>query len=345
MLLLQQPKKEKWSVFIEVTVLLCAIMSPLLMHHYQVTLKKNLHEEMSVMNLTNSRLPNHHPHLLVFARVPKTASQTVNVLLTHLNDTNQFKLFDSLDGMFDAGQDSEYAYETDVHQRQRNIMAFIQQGGQGTGAIYSRHQNFWDFSEFHQEKHQPLYFSFVRHPIERAISWYYYIRSPAYQMTPDGQNIDTTLSVRALKESFEDCVLNGRPECQFNPGMSIHRAGNSHSSQLAFFCGHASFCDQFESDELYKQAIENFNRHFPVVGVTELFNQSVRVLEAFLPRYFEGASRVVQNDAISTNRNAYKPPVSAYIRSLLERNMSKEIDFYHLARQRLVKQYKSLQLP
>ena len=50
-------------------------------------------------------------------------------------------------------------------------------------AFQKRHQNYFDFSEFYpnDNKVQPIYFSFVRHPVERIISWYYYVRESSYQ--------------------------------------------------------------------------------------------------------------------------------------------------------------------
>ena len=43
--------------------------------------------------------------------------------------------------------------------------------------VYARHQNFFDFTEFYPNMPHPLYFSFVRHPVDRQISWYYYRRN------------------------------------------------------------------------------------------------------------------------------------------------------------------------
>ena len=45
---------------------------------------------------------------------------------------------------------------------------------------FLKHQNFFDFSEFGHRS--PLYINFVRHPVERIISWYYYVRAPWYQV-------------------------------------------------------------------------------------------------------------------------------------------------------------------
>ena len=51
-----------------------------------------------------------------------------------------------------------------------------------TGGAFLKHLNFLDFSEFDPEVVNPIYMNFVRHPVERIISWYYYIRSPTYQV-------------------------------------------------------------------------------------------------------------------------------------------------------------------
>ena len=39
---------------------------------------------------------------------------------------------------------------------------------------FLKHQNFFNFSEFGYKS--PIYMNFVRHPVERIISWHYYIR-------------------------------------------------------------------------------------------------------------------------------------------------------------------------
>jgi hypothetical protein len=123
--------------------------------------------------------------------------------------------------------------------------------------IFSKHQNFFNFSEFYPETPgiQPLYISFVRHPVDRVISWYYYIRNPLYLISDD---VQSDLSVKQIKNSIEECIHLGRNECFWPKGSRIHngRIGGSHKSQLSFFCGHHPECDLYDSDALFSRALE-----------------------------------------------------------------------------------------
>ena len=49
---------------------------------------------------------------------------------------------------------------------------------------YVKHVNFLNFEEFGRKN--PIYINMVRHPVERVISWYYYIRQSWYQIKPHG---------------------------------------------------------------------------------------------------------------------------------------------------------------
>ena len=81
------------------------------------------------------------------------------------------------------------------------------------------------------------------------------------------------------------------------------------------------------------------------MGVTELFNQSIQVLENHLPRYFKGVNQVISKepDLLKTNTNSFKPRVSREIKLAIAANMTREIDFYLYAKQRLLRQYLSLE--
>lgn len=110
---------------------------------------------------------------------------------------------------------------------------------------YVKHLNFLDTTEFNMTN--PIYINIVRHPVDRIISWYYYIRAPWYLLkkNPDDMTLknntgasnltegdppslrgngkwnwkkDTLPSLKLLKTSFHECVRNERDECVYRKG-------------------------------------------------------------------------------------------------------------------------------
>lgn len=89
---------------------------------------------------------------------------------------------------------------------------------------------------------EPIYINIVRDPVERVISWYYYVRAPWYyverkQIFPDLPLPDPNW----LKKDFETCVLKGDRECRYLRG-EIHEGIGDHRRQTLFFCGHSEKC-------------------------------------------------------------------------------------------------------
>ena len=65
---------------------------------------------------------------------------------------------------------------------------------------YVKHLNFLNFEEF--DKKNPIYINMVRHPVERVISWYYYIRQNWYQIRVDKDTNVTTLKTADTSPTF-----------------------------------------------------------------------------------------------------------------------------------------------
>lgn len=89
---------------------------------------------------------------------------------------------------------------------------------------------------------EPIYINVVRDPVERVISWYYYVRAPWYyverkQIFPDLPLPDPNW----LKKDFESCVLKGDRECRYLEG-EVHEGIGDHRRQTLFFCGHSEKC-------------------------------------------------------------------------------------------------------
>jgi dermatan/chondrotin sulfate uronyl 2-O-sulfotransferase UST len=55
-----------------------------------------------------------------------------------------------------------------------------------------------------------------------------------------------------------------------------------------YFCGMDLECTRHNSLWALDRAIENVEQHFPVVGVLEQRDETLRVMQAMVPRYFGG---------------------------------------------------------
>ena len=64
----------------------------------------------------------------------------------------------------------------------------------------------------------------------------------------------------------------------------------------------------------------------------------------YLNKYFKGSKELFHTnpELLEINVNKFKPKVSNTIDQLLAKNMSKEIELYHLVKQGLIKQFLSI---
>ncbi|TMW40448.1 hypothetical protein DOY81_014472, partial [Sarcophaga bullata] len=161
----------------------------------------------------------------------------------------------------------------------------------GEGTSYTKHVAYVDFDAINYP--EPIYINLVRDPVERIISWFYYVRTPWYiaerkRLFPKQYKLP---SVPYLKKDFSSCVLNNDRECTYlqdeTKGLGDHRR------QVLFFCGQdAKTCMPFNSYEAMQRAKKHVETKYAVVGSWEDTNVTLTVLEHYIPRFFRGAAEV-----------------------------------------------------
>nr|XP_034831326.1 heparan sulfate 2-O-sulfotransferase pipe [Maniola hyperantus] len=274
--------------------------------------------------------------LLFFNRVPKVGSQTFMELLRRLAIRNQF------------------AFHRDAVQRVETIrLAPADQqvlvsvvSAHTPPASYIKHVCYTNFTRFGYPS--PIYVNVVRDPVERVISWYYYVRAPWYYVERKRAFPDLPLPDPAwLKKDFETCVLSGDRECRYLEGET-HEGIGDHRRQTLFFCGHDPQCTPFNSLEALQRAKRVVEQQYAVVGVLEDMNSTLLAFERYIPRFFQGSLRLYWEELNTfnrINRNAFKPPVSEAVKQIVRANFTREIEFYEFCKQRLHMQLKALRDP
>ncbi|XP_055387136.1 uncharacterized protein LOC129615793, partial [Condylostylus longicornis] len=85
---------------------------------------------------------------------------------------------------------------------------------------------------------KPIYFNLVRDPVERVISWYFYVRSPWRAVGFFTQFPDSEIAPEEWwKKDYNNCVVENDPECTYEVDAIKDTAGD-YRRQTLFFCGH-----------------------------------------------------------------------------------------------------------
>ncbi|XP_037075920.1 heparan sulfate 2-O-sulfotransferase pipe-like [Pollicipes pollicipes] len=271
---------------------------------------------------------------LFFNRVPKVGSQSTMQLMKRLSYRNKFNFHK------DHPQKVELINLKPPQEKRLCSLINIFR----PPAVYVKHVCFLNFPRYNFSP--PIYFNMVRDPVERIISWYYYVRAPWYFVERKRAFPELELPDPAwLKKDYEECVLSNDWECQYITGDKKDRVGD-HRRMTGFFCGMDEDCSAFNSEVAMQKAKRNVEKYYAVVGVLEEMNKTLAVLEHYIPRFFAGAAEIYHEEKklSKVNKNGYKPPVSEYVKDIVRKNFTHEIEFYEFCRQRLHQQYLALGL-
>ncbi|XP_017072086.2 heparan sulfate 2-O-sulfotransferase pipe isoform X3 [Drosophila eugracilis] len=274
---------------------------------------------------------------IFFNRITKTGSEKMMELLKILGKRNDFE----------ARRDVEGLYEVVImHDAYAKNFLRTEVLNCTRANTYTKHVAYLDFDQL--DEPWPIYINLVRDPIERLVSWFYYVRAPwhfAERREVFGDAIALP-EIDWLKKNFNQCIEERDPECVFEQ-MEMGNLAD-HRRQSLYLCGQVTaVCMPFNSHEAMQRAKKNVEEHYAVVGTWEDTNVTLSVLEGYIPRFFAGAKDeyyALRKKLGNVNRNAFRPTLSDKARVLLSQNLTREIELYQFIRHRLYKQYIALQL-
>ncbi|XP_071801381.1 uronyl 2-sulfotransferase-like isoform X2 [Asterias amurensis] len=249
-----------------------------------------------------------------FIRIPKTGSRTLDDLVTHQLRQKQYKCFRLQPSTVDDK----------IH--------FI--NNQKGNCFFSAHFGYINY----EWPSPPMVISLVRDPVERLMSSYY------YSMYGDNEKSAATLSyVKSMRSkmaqamggnttvpTMSECILQDLPFCTDHKRLF---------TTLKYFCGNDLRCSNL-SEWTYNQTVKNIDASL-AVGLTEEFEDYLRVLEQLVPSLFEGLvtiyktpSSVEAGRTNATKTKHHKEPLTPQAQEKLLHVLQMEYRIYNYIKNR-----------
>nr|CAG4650256.1 EOG090X088H [Sida crystallina] len=217
--------------------------------------------------------------VVVYNRVPKTGSTSFVGLAYELCSRNKFNVLH-----FNISKNAHLMSLSD----QLRFVWNVSNWNTKKPSFYHGHAAFIDFTKFGVSS--PMYINLIRQPLERLISYYYFLRFG------DDFRPHIIRKKQGDKMTFDQCVKEGKPECD----------PNNLWLQVPFFCGQHADCWLPGNPWALEEAKRNLVDKYLVVGVTEQMEEFVAVLEAALPGFFKGALNLYRQGSKSHLRKTNK---------------------------------------
>ncbi|CAL4090146.1 unnamed protein product [Meganyctiphanes norvegica] len=178
--------------------------------------------------------------------------------------------------------------------------------------------------------------NFVRNPVSRFISDFYYVRGRHRWIHNRVLKNQPRPSELWFNMSLDTCVAEANTEC-------LPALGQDHELQLTYFCGQHPHCRIVGDRGALARAKRHAEHYYSVVGILEEMPLSLQVLQAYMPRFFTGATQM-NNSTGEIRRNVKhdKPEVSETTKRALESRLKEDMEFYQFLKQRLHLQAEAL---
>ena len=114
-------------------------------------------------------------------------------------------------------------------------------------------------------------------------------------------------------------------------------------SQLPFLCGDSTVCRTMGHPEAVGTTIANIEAHYVVVGVLEMLEETITVMECLMPDIMSGLGEVFRHSKVHKKGTHAAMPAAVMTqetKGIMKKRLDPEYRVYDFARARLLRQHK-----
>ena len=246
------------------------------------------------------------PDYLFVVRIAKCASTSIVTLLQGLSRERGFPYIFHGSGAYNWDQREVESVENVCRSRRYKQSAGSRGRAVADTVVYIRH---FYYTPFPRLGSSVWYITFVREPVARVVSSYFYYH---FSSKPRLRGL---VPPDRRQEGLVQCVQQNHEGCTAN-------------LMTKYFCGHEQFCASGSPTAL-QQAKYNLQRHFLVVGVVEEMKASLGLLALLLPDIF-GSGRSADAMPLS-NQNKHFSEVNEQERQIIAEHNMADVELYAFA--------------
>lgn len=256
-----------------------------------------------------------NPDFIFHNKLPKSGSSTMNQIFSVLSKWNHFKHM-KLNGNAIRRQGYLFKGFSD----EDHMISYMKKIYQPPMTILKHH--FWfNFTEHNMEA--PTWINIMREPISWFESRFWFDKN-GWARKEGARN-----NRKSNPDNIDKCIEEEHRQCKT---IIWH--------YMRFFCGNKVFC-QSKDDTSKKKALEyakqRFLNDFFVIGILEQFDDTLKLFEKLIPKFFKGAPHALVSKHVqgTTNKTKTKDKISMSLESrqyLSSGPLKYEIDLYNFAR-------------
>ena len=179
----------------------------------------------------------------------------------------------------------------------------------------------------------------IRDPLERFQSRYRFNR----EILPKMKDRKLLAEARNRSKNINQCVLDRHIECDYSGRLTRWHKQFQMDSQIPFLCGDSPVCRTMGHPEAVQATINNIETNYLVVGVLEMLEETVTVLECLMPDVMAGLVEAYRTSSVH-KKSQHAVMAAAVMREevkeVMRERLDPEYEVYNHVKERLTRQYK-----